>query len=134
MCACTHPNICKNWLKNGRGNGGCTKGKNCENLHLKICSHSLKDRTNPDIGSERKCDRGYHLNGTKPSDQNSGQKNSDQNSGRKLGPKDNENSKKSNFKTKSSNNGLNTQITLYSAVIIYLFEQLPFDKEQCKSL
>ena len=72
-CRFAHPKVCRKYLNNGTHSGGCSKGENCELLHLKICHFSLKDRKCPNYKPGQRCELGYHLiKTTLPSQEPSG--------------------------------------------------------------
>ena len=65
-CPYDHPKACRRFLENGLGEGGCKYGRNCKfGLHLTMCQESLKTRTCPNAKPGVRCDKGYHLSGTK---------------------------------------------------------------------
>ena len=69
QCPFIHPKICRPFMKNGFGEGGCQNGQNCEFVHPKMCSSSLKYRKCGTKGP--KCDGGYHLKRTSCDQENS---------------------------------------------------------------
>ena len=65
-CNFYHPkNVCRKWMNNGPNNGGCKKGNDCKDVHVRICHNSLKQHECKYIGDGKKCFNGYHLKGTK---------------------------------------------------------------------
>ena len=65
-CPYDHPKPCRRFLENGLGEGGCKYGRNCKfGLHLTMCQESLKTRICPNAKPGVRCDKGYHLSGTK---------------------------------------------------------------------
>ena len=63
-CRFNHPEVCRRFLNNGSGPGGCLNGENCSKIHPKMCGHSLNDKRCPFMGPGKSCRGGYHLRGT----------------------------------------------------------------------
>ena len=43
-CELFHQKVCSKFLRNGRFRGGCTKGKECKSLHIRLCKDSFNKR------------------------------------------------------------------------------------------
>jgi hypothetical protein len=64
-CPFSHPKPCKKLMDNGAGEGGCTKGRDCEAAHPRMCHQSLTSRSCINIKDGGRCSAGYHVHGTK---------------------------------------------------------------------
>jgi hypothetical protein len=64
-CPFTHPKPCRKFMDNGAGEGGCSKGRDCEAAHPRMCHQSLTTRTCTNIKDGARCITGYHVRGTK---------------------------------------------------------------------
>jgi hypothetical protein len=64
-CSRIHEPICKKFLNNGTGYGGCKNGDSCTDLHPRMCRESMKTRQCTKQKDEKRCPLGYHLRGTK---------------------------------------------------------------------
>jgi hypothetical protein len=64
-CPFKHPKACKKLMDNGCGQGGCSKGKACEDVHPKMCNQSIQSRSCSNIKDGARCPAGYHVRGTK---------------------------------------------------------------------
>jgi hypothetical protein len=60
-----HPKPCRKLMDNGCGQGGCSKGKSCVDVHPKMCSQSIQSRFCSNIKDGARCTAGYHVRGTK---------------------------------------------------------------------
>jgi hypothetical protein len=64
-CPNKHPKTCRKLMDNGCGQGGCSKGKTCEDVHPKMCIQSIQSRFCSNIKDGARCPSGYHVRGTK---------------------------------------------------------------------
>jgi hypothetical protein len=64
-CSRIHDPICKKFLNNGSGLGGCKSGDSCQNVHPRMCRESIRSRQCTKQKDEKRCPLGYHVRGTK---------------------------------------------------------------------
>jgi hypothetical protein len=64
-CPFYHPKPCRKLMENGSGERGCSKGRNCEAVHPRMCHQSLSTRSCNNIKDGARCTAGYHVKGTK---------------------------------------------------------------------
>jgi hypothetical protein len=64
-CSRVHDPICKKFLNNGSGYGGCKNGNTCPQIHPRMCRESVKSRQCSKQKEEKRCPLGYHMRGTK---------------------------------------------------------------------
>ena len=65
QCPWKHTRVCMKFLNYGNTERGCSDN-NCRFTHPTMCEQSLKFGTCDMFGTGKKCTKGYHRKGTKP--------------------------------------------------------------------